>query len=37
LFLSQLIWFAVQPEKANKWIRLQFKIAIPLGLLTLFL
>ena len=37
LFLSQMIWFALQPEKANKWLLFQFKIAIPLGLLTLFL
>ncbi|MFM6947212.1 MAG: UbiA family prenyltransferase [Flavobacteriales bacterium] len=36
LFLSQLIWFAIQPEKANKWLLFHYKIAIPLGLLTLF-
>lgn len=36
LFLSQLIWYALQPEKAVKWLLFHYKIAIPLGLLTLF-
>jgi 4-hydroxybenzoate polyprenyltransferase len=36
LFASQLIWFALQPEKASKWLLFHYKIAIPLGLLTLY-
>jgi 4-hydroxybenzoate polyprenyltransferase len=36
LFLSQVIWFALQPDKASKRLLFHYKIAIPLGLLTLF-
>ena len=36
LFFGQLVWYALQPEKASKWLLFIYKIAIPLGLLTLF-
>lgn len=36
LFTAQLIWYIIQPEKASKYLLVHYKIAIPLGILTLY-